>query len=305
VQATADDVIVTCGAQHGLDLIGRVLIEPGTRVAIEDPGYAPARLLFESLSANVVGVGVDEEGLIVDSLPDDARVVYVTPAHQYPLGVSMSEARRLALLRWARERNAVVIEDDYDSELRFGGRPADTLQAMDRSGCVVHLGTFSKTMLPCLRLGFVIAPESLREPLKTALFVGSRHCHWPTQAAMAEFIKEGLFARHARKMRREYARRHQRIVQVLREDFAAWLEPIAGLAGMHVSAFLRLPVDVEARIAAHAEAAGVGLQRLSPFYSQQPARAGLTLGYGAIGSELIDEGLLALRRSIELSLFAS
>jgi GntR family transcriptional regulator / MocR family aminotransferase len=299
LQAAADDVIVTCGAQHGLDLLGRVLIEPGTRVAIEDPGYTPARQLFESLSASVVGVGVDDQGMRVDALPDDARLVYVTPSHQYPLGVTMSQARRLALLHWARERNAVVVEDDYDSEFRFGGRPAEALQAMDRAGSVVHVGTFSNTMLPSLRLGFLIVPESLRDPLETALFVGGRHCQWPAQAAMAQFIKDGLFARHVRKLRREYARRHQKIVEVLQTSFAAWLDPIVSVMGTHVSAFLRAPLEAEAGIAAAAEAAGVGVHRLSPCYWQEHARPGLTLGYGGVAAERIEEGLRRLRRSIE------
>jgi GntR family transcriptional regulator/MocR family aminotransferase len=182
VQADAEDVIITYGAQHAFDLLARVLIEPGTRAAMEDPGYPPIRSLLESFGAAVVGVKVDEEGLRVDALPSDARLVYVTPSHQYPLGMPMSQARRLALLAWARERNAVVIEDDYDSEFRFGGRPLDALHASDRGGRVAYVGTFSKTLLPKLRLGFLIAPKSLQEALKTAYSLSAWHCQWPALA---------------------------------------------------------------------------------------------------------------------------
>jgi GntR family transcriptional regulator / MocR family aminotransferase len=299
VPASADDVMVTCGTQHGLDLLGRVLIEPGTRVAIEDPTYPPMRQLFESLGADVVGVEVDDEGLSVASLPDDARLVYVTPSHQYPLCVQMSHARRLALLRWAQERNAVLIEDDCDSDFRFAGRPADPLKAMDRAGCVVYVGEFRKTMLPSLRLGFLLAPASVQEALKTALFVGGCHCPCPTQAAMAEFIRDGLFARHIRKMRREYAGRRDKVMQTLERRFGQWLDPIHGATGLHVTAFLRTSLEIETTIAACAEGNGISLHRLSPYYLRHRARPGLTLGYGGVSTERIEEGLQRLRNSIE------
>jgi GntR family transcriptional regulator/MocR family aminotransferase len=146
VQAHADDVIVTQGAQQALDLIGRVLIEPGDCVAVEEPGYPPARSLFRTHGARVVGVPVDDEGLEVVAIPNSARLIYVTPSHQFPLGAPMSLQRRRALLAWAAKRNAVIIEDDYDSEFRFGGRPLDPLQNMDRDGRVVYVGSFSKVM---------------------------------------------------------------------------------------------------------------------------------------------------------------
>src|SRR6185295_6535331 len=161
VIAGADDVIVTNGAQQAFDLIARVLLEPGSRVAVEEPGYPPPRLLFRSHGAHVSAVPVDESGLVVDVLPNDARLVYVTPSHQFPLGMPMSHARRTALLAWAERRNAVIIEDDYDSEFRFGGRPLETLQAIDRGGRVIYTGSFSKSLLPALRLGFLIAPPSM------------------------------------------------------------------------------------------------------------------------------------------------
>jgi GntR family transcriptional regulator/MocR family aminotransferase len=291
----AEDVIVTNGAQQAFDLIARVLIEPGAQVAVEEPGYPPPRLLFQSHGARVVGVPVDDAGLEVAALPDHARLVYVTPSHQFPLGMPMSHARRQALLDWAERRNAVIIEDDYDSEFRFGGRPLETLQASDRSGRVIYVGSFSKSMLPALRLGFLIAPPALQKILQTANFVAGWHAAWPTQAALAAFMEKGLFARHIRKMRREYAARHDRIVRTLTRDFARWLVPIVSETGMHVCATLRSQsVRREGEIAARARANGVGLDRLST-YCGTGDRAGFVLGYGAIPLSKIDEGLRRLR----------
>ncbi|HEY4456751.1 MAG TPA: PLP-dependent aminotransferase family protein, partial [Pseudonocardiaceae bacterium] len=155
VRAAAEDVLITRGAQQALDLIARVLIEPGDVVAVEEPGYPPARALFHSLGARVVGVPVDEEGIAVRSIPRTARLVYTTPSHQFPLGTAMSMARRTALLAWAQRHDAVIIEDDYDSEFRFADRPLEPLQSLDRTGRVLYVGSFAKTLSPMLRLGFL------------------------------------------------------------------------------------------------------------------------------------------------------
>ncbi|MCI0573447.1 MAG: PLP-dependent aminotransferase family protein [Myxococcaceae bacterium] len=299
VRASAGDVLITHGAQQALDLIGRVLIERGACVAVEDPGYPPPRQLFQSLGARVVGVPVDAEGLDVRALPDDARLVYVTPSHQFPLGMPMSPSRRNALLDWAKRRDAVVIEDDYDSEFRFGGRPLETLHGLDRSGRVIYVGSFSKVMLPALRLGFLIAPPSLQRELRVAKFVADWYSQWPAQAALARFIDEGLLARHVRKMRREYQARHERIAETLTRHFADWLQPLPSLAGIHLSAtFHQGGLRLEREVAERAKAAGIGLYPLSRFYAGSPARAGLVLGYGAVATDRIDEGLRRLRSII-------
>jgi GntR family transcriptional regulator/MocR family aminotransferase len=211
----------------------------------------------------------------------------------------MSHARRLALLAWVRERNAVVIEDDYDSEFRFGGRPLDALHASDRDGRVADVGTFSKTLLPKIRLGFLIAPKSLQEALKTAYSLSAWHCQWPAQGAMAEFIRDGLFARHVRRMRRIYAARHDKVLSIFERRFAHWLEPVPCVAGMHVSVFFRSTIALEAMVAAQAEESGIGLHRLSPYYVDARARAGLAIGYGGLPTEHIDEGLRRLHAIIE------
>lgn len=296
VPATAEDVFIANGAQQAIDFVGRLFIEPGTCVAVEEPGYPMPRLLFESLGARIAAVRVDTEGMDVGALPADTRLVYVTPSHQFPLGMPMSHARRTALLSWAERRNAVVIEDDYDSEFRFSGRPLETLQAMDRNGRVLYVGSFSKIMLPALRLGFLIVPASLQAALNAVIYVTQWHCQWPAQAALARFIEEGLLARHIRKMRREYTARHERIADRLACDFAEWLEVVPSVAGMHLCATLRRSSRrFERDIADRARQAGLGLHRLSTFYAGDSARSGLLLGYGAIPMSHIDEGLRRLR----------
>jgi GntR family transcriptional regulator/MocR family aminotransferase len=295
VQVDADDVIVTQGAQQALDLIGRVLIEPGDCVAMEDPGYPPARLLFRSLGARVAGVPVDVEGLDVTRIPKAARLIYVTPSHQFPLGTAMSLKRRAALLAWAEERGAVVIEDDYDSEFRFGGRPLDPLQSLDRDGRVIYVGSFSKVMLPTLRVGFLIAPASLQPTLHTAKRLTDWHGELPMQAALARFIDQGFLARHIRKVAREYARRHEQISDAIRRDFDKWLDPIPSAAGLHIAAEVARggSVDVD-QIVRRAEAWGVVVRPLSHFSADTPARAGLVIGYGAIPTAKVAEGMRRL-----------
>ncbi|MFF3441383.1 PLP-dependent aminotransferase family protein [Streptosporangium sp. NPDC002721] len=298
VRASADDVLITQGAQQALDLIGRVMIEPGCRVAVEEPGYPPARLLFRSLGARVVGVPVDGEGLDVAALPDSARLVYVTPSHQFPLGTPMSLGRRAALLEWAGRRGAVVIEDDYDSEFRFGDRPLEPLQSLDHSGHVIYVGSFSKTMLPMLRLGFLIAPASLQPALRAAKRLTDWSGELPTQAALVGFIDEGLLGRHIRRATREYAARHDRILTILRRDFRDWLEPVPSAAGLHLCAYLTPDAGVDtALVTAYARRAGIVLKDLATYYGESRARAGLVLGYGAIPLDRIEPGLKLLAES--------
>ncbi|GAA4706723.1 MocR-like pyridoxine biosynthesis transcription factor PdxR [Phytohabitans rumicis] len=298
VRAGADDVLVTHGAQQALDLVGRVLIEPGSTVAVEEPGYWPARLLFRSLGARVVGVPVDGEGLDVAAIPAAARLVYVTPSHQFPLGTPLSLARRAALLAWAERRNGVVIEDDYDSEFRFEDRPLEPLQSLDRSGRVVYVGSFSKTLLPMLRLGFLVAPASLRPALRTAKRLTDWHGDQPTQGALARFIDEGLLARHVRKATRQYAARHGRIVAALRDDFGDWLRVVPSAAGLHLCALAApgVPSDMDA-VVARASAAGVAVQSLAAYHGDPPGRPGLVIGYGAIPYDRIGAGLRRLAAS--------
>nr|WP_220448201.1 PLP-dependent aminotransferase family protein [Nonomuraea diastatica] len=249
-------------------------------MAVEEPGYPPARLLFRSLGARVAGVPVDAEGIDVRAIPGSARIVYVTPSHQFPLGTPMSLTRRAALLAWAERRRAVVIEDDYDSEFRFGERPLEPLQSLDRAGRVVYVGSFSK------RLGFLVAPASLGPALRAARRLSDWHGEVPTQAALARFIDEGLLARHIRKATREYAARHALVAEALAADER--LLPVPSTAGLHLCARLAPGVSVR-------PAPEVAVERLEAYCGYAPAQAGLVLGYGAIAKDAIPEGLRLLR----------
>jgi GntR family transcriptional regulator/MocR family aminotransferase len=267
-------------------------------VAVEDPGYPPPRLLFEARDLRVSGVPVDDEGLVVDALPPGARIVYVTPSHQYPLGITMSLARRTALLRWADDHGAAIVEDDYDSEFRFAGRPVEPLQTLDRSGRVIYVGSFSKTMLPTLRIGFIAAPPTLVEALQAAKFVTDWHTSLPTQMALAWFLEDGHFARHVRRMRGVYHQRHDVIVDAIGRGFADDLRLVPSSTGLHVSALAPGLTPSEVVGAVHrAAVAGVAVQPLSMFRAgETAARAGFVVGYGAIEVDDIDEALRRLRR---------
>ena len=290
VRATAEDVVVTNGTQHALDLIARVLLRPGDVAAVEEPGYPPARRLFASLGARVVGVPVDADGLVVAELPANARVVYVTPSHQFPLGGAMSLARRAALLDWARSRQAALVEDDYDSEFRFSARPLEPLHSLDSAGRVLYVGTFSKSMLPAVRTGFVLAPPAVRAALIAARQLSDGYGQIPVQAALARFIDEGQLARHARRAGRAYAWRHARIVAALAA--LPGLDVVPSAAGLHVTARLRSGGTARAaRVVRVAARAGVVLDELAAYGQPSTAQAGFVFGFGAIGADRIDAGL--------------
>jgi GntR family transcriptional regulator/MocR family aminotransferase len=297
VLGSPDDVIVTSGTQQALDILARVLLEPGDVVAVEDPGYLYARNLFRSVGARVIGVPVDREGLVVEALPRKAKAVYVTPSHQFPLGVAMSLTRRRGLLAWAERNNAVIIEDDYDSEFRFGGRPLDPLQTLDAAGRVVYVGSFSKTMLPTLRLGFVVVPPSLQEAVQKAKFVSDWHTPAIAQNAMARFIEDGEFSRHIRRMSSTYRERHQALTDIIKRDFADQLELIPSSTGLHVAAYARkASVDHIEAIVSRAFDLDVAVQRFTSFSESRTPPVGVILGYGAIETIQIAEGLRRLHK---------
>ena len=299
VEATADDVFVTNGAQQAIDLIGRVLLEPGGRVAVENPGYRPPRRLFQSMGARIAEIPVDPEGMVVDEIPADTRIVYVTPSHQFPLGMPMSLRRRMALLDWAERHGAVIVEDDYDSEFRFSDRPLEPLQSLDRAGRVIYVGSFSKTLLPTLRLGFVVAPASLQPALLSAKQLSDWHGDPTTQGALARFIDDGLLARHIRKATKAYAARHERIVAGLTGELREWLRLVPAAAGLHVCARLApsATVDVAAALR-HARQDGMVAHDLAGFCAEPPGQSGIMLGFGAIQLDDIVAGLGVLARGI-------
>jgi GntR family transcriptional regulator / MocR family aminotransferase len=300
VRAGTDDVLVTQGAQQAIDLVGRVIVEPGDLVAVEEPGYPPARQAFQTLGAQVVGVPVDSEGLDVAAMPEGVRLVYTTPSHQFPTGVPMSLARRTALLAWAGEVGALVIEDDYDSEFRYSTRPLEPLQSLDRDGRVIYVGTFSKTLLPLLRVGYLVAPVSLQRALQHAKRIADRHGETFTQAALADFLDEGLLARHVRKATRVYAERHEFVLAALRRDFGAWLDVIPSSAGLHICTRCRCDATVDiGAVIDRVAASDVAVESLANYCAEQPEQAGLVIGYGGIATERIEPGLGHLREAFE------
>ncbi|AIF47971.1 PLP-dependent aminotransferase family protein [Dyella japonica] len=273
------DVIVTQGAQQAIDMAARVMIEPGDTVAVEEPGYPPARGCLLAQGARVKPVRVDGEGLCVDELPDDARLVYVTPSHQFPLGMPMSLERRVALLEWASRRGALIVEDDYDGEFRFEGRPVESLKSLDRSGVVAYVGTFSKTIFPELRTGYVVPPPSLAAAFLKARQLSDWHGSSLIQMALGRYMLDGEFGRHVRRMQKHYAQRREALLQHLGGPLSRWMEPIAPVAGIHMAAVLRKGVDEDVLIA-KARAASIALYGISGFHAGRRQRQGLLFGYG-------------------------
>lgn len=295
VAAEAGDVIVTSGAQQAFDLLARVLVSPGMVVAVEEPGYPPMRNAFAAAGARIVGVPVDAEGLMVDRLPPAARIVCVTPSHQFPLGPAMSPPRRAALLDHARSTGAVVIEDDYDGEFRFSGRPLEALQTLDRGDCVFYVGTFSKSLFPALRLGFVVTPGWAR----VALTAAKQHADWHgpvlAQDTLAAFIDDGHLARHVRKMRKIYGERRQRLIDAIAQHCGGWLQPIPGAAGLHLAARLDPAIDAGLMVE-RALARGIRTQSLARYAIEPGAPNGLTFGFGMIATERIEPAIRQLAK---------
>ncbi|GLZ80579.1 GntR family transcriptional regulator [Actinorhabdospora filicis] len=289
MRATPAGVLVTQGAQQALDLAARALTRPGEVVAVEDPGYPPARELFESLGAKVARVPVDDEGLSTKDLPDRAKLVYVTPSHQFPLGRPMSLRRREELLTWAAKHDAVIVEDDYDSEFRYEQRPLDPLHSIDHSGRVIYVGSFSKVLSPLLRLGFLVAPPALMPALACAKRLADWHGDWWTQAALAAFIDEGLLARHVRKATKIYRARYDALTSTLVER---GFTPMPGAAGLHVA--VRVDGDDHEAVDAAARAS----VRAHPLSRYGGVHHGLVLGFGAIPVEAIPTGIARLTRCL-------
>ncbi|RUL70181.1 PLP-dependent aminotransferase family protein [Dyella choica] len=298
VSCEAEDVVVTSGAQQAFDLLARVLVTPGqTVVAVEDPGYPPLRAVFLAAGARVVDIPVDEEGLIVDQLPRDTNVIYVTPSHQFPLGVVMSPQRRVQLLEFARTHGALVIEDDYDSEFRYSTRPLDALQTLDRDDTVCYVGTFSKCLFPILRLGYAVVPPWLRTALANAKHQADWHGDVLAQDTLAAFIAEGHLVRHVRHMRKLYADRRDVLLNALQRYGKGRLHVYPSDAGLHLAARLDGPVDSQAWLE-RAKASGINLEPLDWYAKDGAIVNGLGFGFGLIDVARIEEGIAKLMKLI-------
>ena len=293
-----DDLVITSGAQQALDLIARVLIEPGSLVAMEEPGYPLARMLLDAQRAQVVPIPVDAEGIRVDRIPDGTRLIYTTPAHQFPLGMTMSLTRRHALLDRARELGAIVVEDDYDSEFRYEGHAVEPLRTLDRWGLVAYIGTFSKTLSPELRLGYAIAPPTLRTALVNAKHLSDWHTPTVLQWTLARFMAEGHLLRHVRRCHEVFTQRRAHLQVRLAGDLSPWLQPLPAIAGYHLAVMLRRPLSA-VQVCQLARRVEVGLYPLDDCYRVPPPQQGLLMGFGAIEVEDMDPALDRVRGILE------
>ncbi|TWI47790.1 GntR family transcriptional regulator/MocR family aminotransferase [Pseudomonas duriflava] len=300
LSCSAEQIIVTSGAQQAINLCATVLLQPGDSVGIENPGYRAVGKAFASRGIRLCGVPVDMEGLKVEALVawPACRLVYVTPSHQYPTGVTLSLPRRLQLLEWAAATNGWIIEDDYDGEYRYSGTPLAPLAALDRQGRVFYVGTFSKIAFPGLRLGYLVVPPGLAERFAHQQALDVRHLEVSTQAVMADFIAEGHFQRHIRRMRRAARARRNALIQ----DWPADIAPLPSLvAGLHACVRLNSVVREEELIE-QARAVGIEINPLSDYWLPDTRmsgdeRAGLVLGFASITEKQIIEALTTLRRA--------
>ncbi len=303
-------VMITSGAQQALDLVARALLDPGDAVWCEDPGYAGLRGPLIAAGARLVQIPVDDQGLSVaegrDRAPK-ARLAVVAPSHQFPLGVVMSLGRRLELLNWARSAGAWILEDDYDSEYRYAGRPLAALQGLeadsgDGAGRVIYAGTFSKVMFPSLRLGYLVVPKDLIEPLTQVRAALDDHPSAVVQPVLAAFIAEGHFSAHVRRMRRHYAARQEALLEAARRWLDGKLLLSPDEAGLHLVARLtpalgRRMSDTQA--AARAAGAGVAVSALSGYAVEAQCDPGLLLGYAAVQEDAIEDSVIRLAKALD------
>ena len=298
ISCAPEQIVVVNGSQQGLDLCARLLLDPGDRFVMEDPGYVLARHAFIASGGVTIPAIVDREGIRTEGLPA-ARLAYVTPSHQYPLGSVLSAARRRALLDWAAKAGAVIVEDDYDGEYRHGVAPIPPLQAFapDR---VIYLGTVSKTLSPTLRLGYLVVPRDLAPVFAEAKRLTDRHTPLLEQEALAEFLSSGGYERHIRSIRRRNAERRAALLQALAEECGPRLSVTGADTGLHVVAWLNgVPAEREAAVVEAAREAGIGLYPIGPLYvsgTERPAEAGFVIGYAAHDVEVIRRGVAGLAR---------
>ena len=298
VKCTADQVLILSGAQEALDRTARILLNPGEPVWMEEPGYPGAAVVFRALGARICPVQVDAEGLDLErgrKKWKSARLAYVTPAHQFPLGVTMSLRRRLALLEWARRSGTLIFEDDYDSEYRYSGRPIPAMQGLDRSGVVIFAGSFSAVLFPALRLGYLVVPAEMVDIFAAAESVSTHHPPLLEQAILCDFITEGHFARHIRRMRELYAERLSVLLECARQRLAGALEISTVEAGLQTVGWLRRGIDAE-WVAGLAAQCDVEVVPLSRYASGKTRPEGLILGFAAVDPRELRRGAEELAR---------
>jgi GntR family transcriptional regulator/MocR family aminotransferase len=301
VRCEPSQILVTTGSQQALQISAQVLLDPKDRVWMEEPGYPGARQAFMTAGAQLIPVRVDHDGMNVAEIirqGREARAVYVTPSHQYPMGMTMGATRRMLLLNWAVRSGAWIIEDDYDSEYRFGSRPIASLQGLDTDGRVIYVGTFSKVLFPALRLGYVVVPKDLVAAFSAARDAADVFSSTLYQAVLTDFIREGHFARHIRRMRMLYMERRRALVNAIQIQMGDMTEVIGAEAGLHLVALLSQGTD-DVAVSRKAAEKGISAMPLSICYLKPPTRSGLILGYGGANARQIHDGIRKLRMSVQ------
>ncbi|HEY2772598.1 MAG TPA: PLP-dependent aminotransferase family protein [Candidatus Binatia bacterium] len=302
VVSSPDNIVIVHGSQQAIDLAARLLVDPGDNVVLEEPHYTGFSLCLAAAGASLVHIPVDEHGLRTDDLEkvEKARLACVTPSHQYPMGSVLALPRRLALVDWARRRDAWIFEDDYDGEFRYDGKPIECLQALDPDGRVIYAGTASKLLFPSLRIGWLVAPASLVTHFVSAKALVDTGTPTIEQLALADFITEGHLERHARRARLRMATRRDALLEAADAELAGRVRVLGAGAGLHV--LLQIP-DVDARdvprLRQLARDLGVGVYPAAMFYAHPPAHAELLLGYAALGEDTIREGIRRLRLALD------
>jgi GntR family transcriptional regulator/MocR family aminotransferase len=302
VVCAPEQILIVQGSQQAIDLTVRLLVDPGDTAVLEEPHYTGFSFCLAAAGAELVHVPADEHGLQVEALEavPAARLVCVTPSHQYPAGGVLSLPRRLALLEWVRRRDAYVLEDDYDGEFRYEGRPVESLQALDRHGRVLYMGTASKLLFPALRIGWLVVPPALARAFHDAKALADTGTATLEQLAFADFIAEGHLERHIRRARARHASRRRALLDAVERELGPRARILGANAGLHV--LLRLE-DVSAREVSRLRAAcrerGVAVYPAAPFYARPPARAELLLGYAALGEGEIRQAVRRLREALD------
>ncbi|MBV6623355.1 MAG: PLP-dependent aminotransferase family protein [Rivularia sp. (in: Bacteria)] len=301
VNCEPEQILITNGTQQALDLILRLLVEPGETIAIENPGYLSARIIFETQQAQILPVTVDSYGLLVkelvNSVEKNVRLVYVTPSHQFPTGAILSLPRRLELLHWAQHSGALIIEDDYDSEYRYDEKPIPALQGLDKSDSVLYIGTFSKVLFPSLRIGYLVLPKSLVAIFTRAKWLNDRHLPILEQQALADFIESGYLERHIRKMRSVYNQRRQILVTAINKNFGKRAHILGEKAGIHLMVRFKTNLSDEEIIQGAAKV-GIGMMSAKPHYFTAHSKCEFIFGYGELKETELTEGIRKLAKII-------
>ncbi len=295
VMCDPSQVIVVSGSQQALDLIARVLIERGDRVVIENPTYQGTREILVAAGARLLPLSVDLDGLNPAHLPEDGRIAFLTPSHQFPTGAILPLARRMALLEWATRKDAVIVEDDYDGEFHYKEKPLESLQGLDNEGRVIYVGTFSRTVFSALRIGYLIVPKSLVSVFTSAKWLCDRHTATLEQETLAEFITTGMYERHLRRLRRRNAAHREALLDAIHKYLGERVEVTGDGAGAHVVLWpsRRVPENTAIEDAA---SRGVGIYGISRYFLTHPSRTGLMLGYSRLKEEQIREGIRRLSK---------